>query len=340
MEFILSILTDFWKTVSEMAPYLLFGFAAAGLISVFISPAFVEKHLGGKGPWPLIKASLFGIPLPLCSCGVIPVAMSLRKHGASKGATISFLLSTPQTGIDSLFVTLSLLGPIFAIFRPIITFITGLVGGAAIEIFENPSSERHGSSPQCEKACCNHNNKQNIFIRAAKYGFVTLPRDIAEAMFIGLIIAAAISSIIPPDYFAPVLGGGIFAMIVMMIVGIPVYVCATASVPIAAALIAKGVSPGVALVFLMTGPATNAAGIATIWKVLGHKTAIVYLITVAACALLAGLALDAFALTTNRQIVSHIHWMLPPILKHISAFVLLTVLAVASFEPKPKTTPL
>jgi len=133
-DFVKSIMVDFWGTVAEMSPYLLFGFFMAGFLSVFVSQRLVERHLGGRGLWPLLKASLFGVPLPLCSCGVIPVSMSLRKHGASKGATISFLLSTPQTGMDSIFLTLSLLGPLFAIFRPLAALVTGLVGGGLVDV--------------------------------------------------------------------------------------------------------------------------------------------------------------------------------------------------------------
>jgi len=136
-DFLKSIIIDFWATVVEMSPYLLFGFFVAGILSVFISQSLIERHLGGRGVWPLLKASLFGIPLPLCSCGVIPVSMSLHKHGASKGSTISFLLSTPQTGADSILVTLSLLGPLFAVFRPLAALATGIVGGTLINLFKN-----------------------------------------------------------------------------------------------------------------------------------------------------------------------------------------------------------
>ena len=128
-DFARSIVIDVWATITEMSPYLLFGFLVAGLLSALISQMTVERHLGGKGVWPLVKASVFGVPLPLCSCGVIPVSMSLHKHGASRGSTVSFLLSTPQTGVDSIFVTLSLLGPVFAIFRPLAAFVTGIFGG-------------------------------------------------------------------------------------------------------------------------------------------------------------------------------------------------------------------
>lgn len=331
-EFLLPIILNFWGTLAEMSPYLLFGFLAAGVLSVLIPPALVEKHLGHRGILPLFKASLFGIPLPLCSCGVIPVAMSLRKHGASKGATISFLLSTPQTGIDSFLVTYSLLGPIFAIFRPVVTFATGLIGGGFVQLLgKTPADSPVLSSPQSADNCCAGKKKKVKVFSALKYGFVTLPKDIGRAMFVGLVIAAIISAAVPDDFFASILGTGIFAMVVMMFLGIPVYVCATASVPVAVALIAKGLTPGAVLVFLMTGPATNAAAFATIWKVLGTRTALIYLITVAACALAAGILLDYIAAGVSFAIVSRPGWMLPPAIKIASAVVLLAVLGYASF---------
>jgi len=171
-----SIIVDFWRTITEMSPYLLFGFFVAGVLSVLISQRLVEKHLGGKGIWPLIKASLFGIPLPLCSCGVIPVSISLHKHGASKGSTISFLLSTPQTGADSIFVTLSLLGPLFAIFRPLAAFVTGIVGGTLVNVFGRSAEEQSQPPPKCSDECCDPEKNNKKVARGLKYGFVTLPR--------------------------------------------------------------------------------------------------------------------------------------------------------------------
>ena len=150
-DFLKMLLVDFWATIAEMSPYLLFGFFVAGLISVFISQQTVEKHLGKRSLGSLVKASVVGVPLPLCSCGVIPVAMSLRKHGASKGAVISFLLSTPQTGVDSIFVTLSLLGPLFAIFRPLAAFVVGIFGGGLVDMVETEDDQ---AVPQCHEQCC------------------------------------------------------------------------------------------------------------------------------------------------------------------------------------------
>ncbi len=332
-DFAKSIILDFWVTVAEMSPYLLFGFFVAGLLSVFVSQKLVERHLGGKGLWPLVKASVFGVPLPLCSCGVIPVSMSLHKHGASRGATVSFLLSTPQTGADSIFVTLSLLGPVFAVFRPLAAFVTGIVGGVLVNVFGR-TAEDEGRPPQkCSDECCGGENKHRI-TAGLKYGFVTLPRDIGKVMLIGLVIAAFISAVVPDDFFAKHLGTGIFAMVVMMFLGIPVYVCATASVPVAAALILKGLTPGAALVFLMTGPATNAASFVTIWKTLGLRTAVIYLITVAGCALSGGILLDYIAGGVDFEIVIRSSWMLPAVVKYVSAVVLLAVLAFAIFTKK------
>jgi len=327
-DFIKLIITDFWGTIAEMSPYLLFGFFVAGLLSVLVSQQLVERHLGGRGLLPLLKASIFGVPLPLCSCGVIPVSMSLHKHGASKGSTIAFLLSTPQTGVDSIFVTLSLLGPVFAVFRPVAALITGLVGGALVDVFEQGGEAQKSPPEKCTDECCN-SEKTSRVVKGLKYGFITLPRDIGKAMLLGLVIAAFISALVPDGYFAEKLGTGIFAMLVMMILGIPVYVCATASVPVAAALILKGLTPGAALVFLMTGPATNAASFITIWKSLGRTTAIIYLATVAGCALLGGILLDFLVTSADIKIAAHSHWMLPAVVKYVSAVVLLAVLGYA-----------
>ena len=332
-DFAKTIVIDFWATVAEMSPYLLFGFLVAGILSVLISQRVVERHLGGKGIWPLVKASLFGVPLPLCSCGVIPVSMSLHKHGASKASSISFLLSTPQTGVDSILVTFSLLGPLFAIFRPLAAFITGIIGGVLVNVFDKEADDKEQKSQECTEQCCSEKQKNKI-VRGLKYGFVTLPRDIGRAMLVGLIVAAVISALVPDGYFAEHLGTGIFAMVVMMFLGIPVYVCATASVPVAVALILKGLTPGAAFVFLMTGPATNAASFVIIWKTLGSRTAITYLLTVAGCALLSGILLDYIAAGVDFEVVTRPATMLPPAIKYASAIVLITILAVGVISKK------
>jgi uncharacterized membrane protein YraQ (UPF0718 family) len=371
IDFFLRIAVDFWTTAGEMAPYLLFGFFAAGLLSVLVSPRVVERHLGGSGFWPVLKASLFGIPLPLCSCGVIPVSMSLHKHGASKASTISFLLSTPQTGADSILVTYSLLGPIFAIFRPLAALVTGVAGGGLVNLFGREAKPARGAEPAPSAGSCCHANqektadaccsgegkgpqgpqgpKETTGVRwmgparklweGMRYGFVSLPRDIGQPLLVGLVLAALIAAVVPANFFAEHLAHGLPAMLLMMAVGIPFYVCASASVPMAAALILKGLSPGAALVFLMTGPATNAAGLATIWKTLGRRVAVLYLLTVAGCALAGGFLLDALVSSIQVDMASHIHSIGPGLLQHLSAVVLLAVLGYALWSRRRSPAP-
>ncbi len=342
MDKLIEIGKEFWATMTVMSPYLLFGFLVAGIMSVLISPKFIETHLGSRGIWPVIKASLFGVPLPLCSCGVIPVTVSLRKHGASRGASISFLLSTPQTGIDSMFVTYSLLGPVFAIFRPLIAFVTGIIGGVAVETIAPVTPESSPADPEkpnneCQDPCCSK-TKENKIVTFLKYGFLTLPKDIGTPMLAGLIIAALISAFVPADFVLEGVDklGPFGTMLIMMVLGIPVYVCATASVPLAAVMIAKGICPGAVLVFLMTGPATNAAAFATIWKIMGGKTAIIYILTVIFCALGSGLLLEALFPDLGSSVAEHVHEMGPSLAGHISAIVLLSILLYGIYAKKIK----
>jgi len=351
-EFLIDFVVSFWQTITDMAPFLLFGFLVAGLLAVFFRSEFVEKHLGGSGFLQVVKASIFGVPLPLCSCGVIPVAASLRKHGAGPGATTSFLISTPQTGVDSIMVTLSLLGPVFAVFRPLVAFVTGIIGGVLVNIFGEKEPEVKGEIAPCDSGCMEEmehvveasaahddtlgartNRTLNRLRYALNYGFVVLPGDINKTLVVGLLIAAAISAVVPDDYFAGILGTGFLSMVVMMVIGIPIYVCATASVPIAAVLIMKGISPGAALVFLMTGPATNAATISTIWKIMGRRSAIIYLLTVAVSALAAGAVLNAIFAGNPVTGLSSEMWMVPQAARTVSAVLLIAILVWTFFKP-------
>jgi len=337
-DYINILIIKFWSTMTEMSPYLLFGFLMAGLLSIFISAKTVERQLGARGFGSILKAALFGVPMPLCSCGVIPVSMSLYKHGASRGATIAFLLSTPQTGIDNIFVVYSLLGPVFAVFSPIVAMASGLFGGTLINLFDTNKAEQTQS---CAEDCCNNTKNENRLLKALRYGFLILPADIGKAMLVGLVIAAFISATIPDNFFSTYLaaGGGLLAMVVMMAVGIPMYVCSAASVPIAAALIEKGLNPGAAMVFLMTGPATNAAAITTLWSTLGKKTALLYLLSVVICAFAAGTVLD-MVFRGLPQAGVHIHgWMLPGWFGSLCAIILLAVLGWAIINNPHKTTP-
>ncbi len=311
MTTLLRILSESWLILGQMSPYLLFGFLVAGVLSVVISPAWVERNLGSRGFGPILKASLFGIPLPLCSCGVIPVAASIRHQGSSKAATTSFLLSTPQTGVDSIAITYGLLGPVFGIFRPLAALITGIIGGGLVMFFgSKKETDDTVEKTVCTDDCCVTPPGQNPFKRLLDYGLVRLPRDIGIALLIGVLIAGLMGVIVPKGFLEAYIGGGVLSILLMMLVGVPVYVCATASVPIAVGFMHMGASPGAALAFLIAGPATNAAAFTTTWNVLGRRTALLYLLTVAGSAVGFGLLLNwimPLFETGIHQITNHTH---------------------------------
>jgi len=354
MDWILTFLAASWSVFGAMAPYLLLGFFVAGLLSVVISAEWVERHLGGNGMEQVVKASLFGVPLPLCSCGVIPVAASLHRHGAGKGATTAFLLSTPQTGVDSIAVTYALLGPFLAVVRPVAAFVTGIFGGGLVQAFNGDGvaavepADEPADDACCSSGACDEEKEAGRpkIAEALHYGLVVLPRDIGRALIYGVVISGFIATVVAPQALESYLGGGLWPMLAAMAIGIPLYVCATASTPIALGLIHAGLSPGAALVFLISGPATNSAALTTLWKVLGRRAAILYLVTVAVASLATGLAVDGLinagalpesalvpAATAVQGAAQHVHdesavgtgsWF-----ETLSAFVLLLVLVNA-----------
>lgn len=338
-EHIRRILLGSWAVSSEMSPYLLFGFLVAGTLSVLVSPQWVERHLGGRGLLPVLKSVLLGVPLPLCSCGVIAVGASIRNHGASRGATTGFLLATPQTGVDSILVTWGMMGPIFGIFRPLVALLTGIIGGALVDFFEGDetaSAKSGKSSASCAAACCSEKEPGSRLLRALTYGFVTLPRDIARPLILGIAIAALITTLIPQDSLSRYVGGGLPAMLALIVIGIPIYVCSTASIPLALGFIHLGASPGAALAFLIAGPATNAATFLTVWRVLGRRTGIIYLGTVAIGALAAGSALDTIYSATGAAVPHagiHDHVMEIGMGGHLWA-VLLTLVLINCLWPR------
>ena len=343
----LKFCNEFWVTTCRMAPWLLFGFLIAGALSIFFSAAYVRKHLGDKGLKSIIKAALIGVPLPLCSCGVIPVAAALRKQGAGRGATGAFLISTPQTGVDSFLVTYSMLGWVFAIFKPVFAFITGIIGGLLIEKFgEQDAVKTEAAKEHCcewrdSGTECSSGDDERLPEKPRKtlgqalyqtfhYGFVVLLGDIALSLVIGLLAATVISMAVPDNYAADSIGKSWLAMPLMMLIGIPLYVCSTASVPIAAALIVKGFSPGAALVFLITGPATNAAAVSAMWQVMGKRSTMIYLAVLAVCSLLAGLLLDFLISGIGGAAMPGCHMNTNPgIFEKLSAAALLVLLAAA-----------
>jgi len=332
-EQLVEIATRFWSTICEMAPFLIFGFIIAGALSVFVSADWIQRNLGRGRIAPVVKAAAFGVPLPLCSCSVIPVAASLRRHGASRGATTAFLISTPQTGADSIFATFSLLGWVFAVFRPIFALISGILGGTLVAVTGNADRQGggEGEPTECTGACCTARGGRKI-VAALQYGLIVLPRDIGKALTIGLIAGALITVYVGGnDYFSRSVPPGPPQILLMMLVGMPLYICATASIPIAAGLILAGVSPGAAFALLITGPATNAAAIAAIWKVLGPRTCLIYLGTMMVSAFVGGMLLDRLvSIDQVRNMMMH-HDSLPW-WKHAAGVALMGLLGAAAFR--------
>lgn len=295
---------EMWNVLTQMSPWLLFGFVMAGVLSVLIAPAWVERHLGNRGFTQIFKAALFGIPMPLCSCSVIPVTAGLRRAGAGKGAVVSFLTATPQTGVDSIAVTYSLLGPVFTVFRVLAALLSGLFCGSAVELIDRtPLPQREAEAAGC--CAAGGESAEPWWRRIFHYGLIRLPRDIGRSLLVGILISALMAALIPDNWFADKLSPGLGMMLVMLLLGLPVYVCSTASIPVAITLMQLGVTPGAALVFLIAGPATNAATLTTVWKLLGRRTVAIYLGAITVCALLFGALLDALPLSA--QISEELH---------------------------------
>ncbi|GEM80760.1 SO_0444 family Cu/Zn efflux transporter [Vibrio superstes] len=312
----MSLLLNFIDLFLESAPWMLLGLVIAGLLKEWIPTDLLTKHLGGKGPKTTIKAAFIGAPLPLCSCGVIPAAMGLRRSGASKSATTSFLVATPETGIDSISVSYALLGPYMAIIRPIAAIssaiLAGLLVGKEDEEFVNKqaisrektptvsccSSKRAQQKEEVKTSCCSSKpqaplNKTAIekLQSGLKFAATDLVKDISTWLLIGLSFAALIQTYIETDFLAE-WGGSIWSMLVMVAISVPMYICATASTPIAAGLLMSGISPGAILVFMLAGPATNIATLGVVGKELGKRSLVAYLVGVVGMAIVFGLLTD------------------------------------------------
>jgi uncharacterized membrane protein YraQ (UPF0718 family)/copper chaperone CopZ len=277
---------DLWLS---MAPYLLLGMFIAGILHVFIGTDFITRHLGKNNLGTIIKASLFGIPLPICSCGVIPVAASLQKEGASKSATLSFLVSTPTTGADSILASYSLLGPLFAIFRPLAAFVTGIMVGVLNFIFNREPQEKILKEHSHSKS----DIKTKIKIKEVfKYGFYELAEDIGKWLIIGVLIGGLLTVAIPQEFIEKFLPYQWMHFIIMLGVALPLYVCATGSIPIAAAFLQMGFSPGAALVFLIAGPATNTVTLSFVRSKLGKRAFYLYISSIVSISLIAGIVFN------------------------------------------------
>ena len=307
LELFYTFILEMWALCLEMAPFLMLGMFVSGIISIFVDSRFILKHIGSNNFSSILKSTVMGIPIPLCSCGVIPVAATLREAGASKGSTVSFLVSTPQTGIDSIFLTYGMLGPIFAIFRPLAAFISGLFSGMVINHLDDDVHHHLKNSnniPSERKSLLNEARS------GIKYGFLTLPADIVVPLSQGLIIATLIGMFIPPDLIAGYFSSSLYILYFLMLaVSLPLYVCATASIPIAVVLMSKGIPAGAVFVFLMAGPATNASSIAVIKNILGTRTLYQYLALISLTAIVFGAILDSFftIILPGMENISHVH---------------------------------
>lgn len=276
--------------LNEMSPYILLGFLIAGLMHAFVPQRTFTHHLAGTGWKAVVKSAMLGIPLPLCSCGVLPTAIAMKRNGASKAASTSFLIATPQTGVDSIAATWSLLGPAFAIVRPVAALVTAVFGGIAVG-----KSEENEPTATCSMADSEDEAPKgfmNKCVAALKYGYIDLVGSIGGWLVAGLVIAAIITVYVPADYFSILGRNPLMSMIAVLIIAVPMYVCATGSIPIAMSLVMKGLSPGTALVLLMAGPAANFASFTLISREMGRKSAIIYLLSIIVGAMGFGLMID------------------------------------------------
>ena len=288
-EFLLSLL----HVVCEMAPYLLLGFLIAGILHVFVPQGFYRKYLSKDNKWAVLWAALLGVPLPLCSCGVIPTAIGLRNEKASKGAVASFLIATPQTGIDSILATFSLMGLGFAILRPVAALVTGVCGGLLVNRLVPEDDTAFTSESSCSV------ESGNKLWRVLKYAYFKMIQDIGGRLVIGLLVAALIQVAIPDEFFLHFGSQPLLQMLVILVVAVPMYICSTGSIPVAAALIMKGLSPGAALVMLMAGPAVNLASILVVRKAMGRRFTWIYLLVIVGFSILFGLLINAIGMDTS-----------------------------------------
>ncbi len=351
------LIENFYELLLDAAPWLLGGLVVAGLIHSFVPTDTLARHLGSDSIGAIVKAALFGAPLPLCSCSVIPAAISLRRSGASKSATVSFLIATPETGVDSVPVSYALLGPFMAIIRPIAAVLSAISAGLMTLVFCNDSDQERPENKNTEttSGCCSKKSGcssvksnepaqkpsvLNRFIQGQRYAFVDIFNDMAGWLMVGLLLAAMTLTWVP-EQFLTQWGSGFTAMVVMALVGIPMYICATASTPVAAGLLLSGISPGAVLVFMLAGPATNMATLGIVKRELGGKALACYLSGVISVAFISGFITNAlvshFNIDINAQLAASEH-LLPEWLMMVSALALVALIVNYARSKLPKRT--
>jgi uncharacterized membrane protein YraQ (UPF0718 family) len=319
-----AILHETVDILNESSVYLLLGFLLAGVLHVTLSRfPQITALFAGRGQRGVYMAALLGLPMPLCSCGVLPAAMTIRRKGASKGATASFLISVPETDIVSILLTFALLGGTMALYRPAAALVTAVVAGLAINLVDRRLHEQHMAQHHTDGVaadCHCHDDANNDRLmsptvgpwwkRALRYGFVEIFDDIVAQLFLGIVVAGVLMAWLPGIEFVQRMGGSPWTYLIMLVIGVPVYVCAVASTPVAAGLIAGGVSPGAAMVFLLAGPATNLASLIVLQGEFGKRILGLYLAAIAAGSLALGFAFDALfggAVTPAAVIEKHQH---------------------------------
>jgi uncharacterized membrane protein YraQ (UPF0718 family)/copper chaperone CopZ len=287
-----------WEVLLSLAPWMLLGMAIAGILHVALPRGFVKRHLGGRGG--VAKAVALGVPLPLCSCGVIPAGLGLKRDGASDGAAVGFLISTPQTGVDSILVSSAFLGWPFAIFKVLSAAVTGIVGGYLTD------ATGGAAKAKAESAAADDAERPRGLREAVDHALEIL-RGIWRWIVFGVVVSALIEVCVPQDFFTGLSAyGSVVPVFAALAISLPLYVCSTASVPIAAALVAGGMPAGAALVFLMAGPATNVATIGAIYRALGRRTLAIYLGTIIVGSLAAAYVFD-FVLVAAAGSMAHLH---------------------------------
>lgn len=338
----MELILAFWGVLAKMSPWLIGGFLLSGIVSILLPRDWVVKAMGRSKGWRgVINAVLIGVPLPICSCGVLPLTAALRKAGAGKGAVAGFLISTPQTGVDSILATYALMGPLYAVARPLAAFATGIAGGISIDLMggkdgtDKPVNHKGHCCPCChsdeaEHHECDESPKADapLAMRILKAGFIDLFGEIVRPLVVGLAVSALVTALVPEDFFTNVLGGNDWiSMPAMAILGFPMYVCSTASIPIAASFLLKGLSPGAALVFLMVGPAINAASVASVSKLIGLRATCVYTSVILLGAIAAGIIMNMLPAATMNSLASCCAIDEVSLLEHIAGTTLVILIA-------------
>lgn len=300
IEIVQAIAAQIWQVWLDTALWLCIGLLVAGAAHVYLRTEHLQRWLADSGPSSVIRAAILGAPLPLCSCGVLPAAIGLRRAGASKEASAAFLISTPETGVDSIAVSYALLGPVYAVLRPIAALLTAFMAGLAV--WKWADDEVVATEPEATASCCGSEHQADdaeknasnpTLIDGLRYAFTDLLSDLAGWLVFGIVLAGVILALVPPNLIAE-LGQSNWALLIMLLVGVPIYVCAVASTPIAAALLVAGVSPGAVMVFLLAGPATNLGGLALIRNEFGSRFVGCYLAAICIVALAVGWLIDQY----------------------------------------------